>query len=144
MVETETGDGGTAIVHELEHTADIALCVTARSLADLFAGAALGMAGTMVGGELPKGDLEERIELEDADYEGLLVSWLNALLALNDTDGFIPTAATVTITAGPRLEAVVHGVRSVPQKLHIKAATFHMLAVERTDEGWVTTVVFDV
>src|SRR3990172_8638142 len=105
MVETETGDGRTAIAHELEHTAYIALCVTARSLADLFAGAALGMGRIMLGGELPKGNLEERIELEDADYEGLLVGWLNALLALNDTDGFILTAATVTISAGPRLKA---------------------------------------
>jgi len=144
MTWGETGDGRTATVREADHTADVAIEVSARSLADLFAGAARGLAWLMAAGVLPASEEERRIEVEEADYESLLVAWLNALIGLNDDDGFIATRTKVTLEAGPRLMATVRGARAAEQKRHVKAATFHLLEVTRSGAVWSARVVFDV
>jgi len=150
MFERHTGTGATAVLGELDHTADVALRITAATPADLFVGAALGMARIMTGGALDAGELpadekaELKIELEDADLEGLLVGWLNALLALYDTDLFLPSRIALTLAPPARLTAEVRGVRGPRARVLVKAATFHMLAVQCAQEGWAATVVFDV
>jgi SHS2 domain-containing protein len=144
MSRPQTGDGRTAVTRELDHTADVALLVTAQSLPDLFAGAALGMVRMLAGDDLSGGREEKVLVLEDVDHESLLVNWLNALLSLSDTEGFVPTSVVVTLSSGPRLKATIRGLRGAPQRLHAKAATFHMLAITRRAGSWRTTVVFDV
>jgi SHS2 domain-containing protein len=45
---------------------------------------------------------------------------------------------------GCRLRAIVRETPLAALKKEIKAVTFHDLKIESTDEGFITTIVFDV
>jgi SHS2 domain-containing protein len=61
---------------EIEHTADIAIRIRGRDLAELFVNAAYGMACQLSNPDAVKQTVERRIELDAYDAETLLVSWL--------------------------------------------------------------------
>jgi riboflavin kinase/FMN adenylyltransferase len=138
---------------EVDHTADRALHVWGRGLADLFAGAARGMCGLM-------GDLDDlvpevwrTIRLESTDRETLLVEWLNELLYLIESEGLLFVDYRVedlgdhTASDGAtRARIVAHagGAVAPVTKAHIKAATFHDLALVEEAGGWSTAITFDV
>ena len=151
---------------EIEHTADRSLEVRGRELADLFVGAARGMFSLM-------GDLNglvathwQTIELAAWDRETLLVDWLNELLFITEMEGLLfvecrieslsdlapsldrpvgmPDGAESADLPGAKLVAQVGAVRAPVTKAHIKAATFHNLALVRDELGWSTVLTFDV
>jgi len=144
MFAPHTGDGATAVVKELEHTADLALRIDAGSPADLVAGAVLGLA-RVIAGEKPARTLERRaVELEEEDAETALVSLLNAVIGAHEIDGFLPSRAQVTLSTPGGLVVVMWGETGVAAEVHVKAATFHELAIAETDGQWSAVVVFDV
>ena len=61
---------------EVDHTADIAIRVWGRDLAELFVNGAYGMACQMADLDAVNQEVEHLIELEAYDAETLLVSWL--------------------------------------------------------------------
>jgi riboflavin kinase/FMN adenylyltransferase len=151
---------------EVEHTADRALEVQGVELADLFVGAARGMFSLM-------GDLNglvsthwKNIELAAWDRETLLVDWLNELLFITEMEGLLfvecrieslcdsaqsldsamemlDEAASADLL-GAKLVAQVGAVHAPVTKAHIKAATFHNLALVQDESGWSTVLTFDV
>jgi SHS2 domain-containing protein len=132
---------------ELDHTADVALLVRGRDLAELFVNAAVGMAHQLAELTSVSGTVEHEIDLTEGDVETLLVSWLSELLYLGECDG----AAEVVFAefdvhdVGPhRIRAAVRGGRAVEYRRYIKAVTFSELAVRRTAHGYETVIVFDV
>ena len=133
---------------EIEHTADIAIRVRGRSLAEMFANAAYGMACQMAGhpastdavGET----IERTIELTAYDAETLLVTWLGELLYLSEREGCVFTEFDIVEVTASRLQAVVRGGPAVTHRRHIKAVTFNDLDIVHTDAGYETTIVFDV
>ena len=129
---------------EVEHTADIAIRVRGRGLAELFVNAAYGMACQLadVGGAALT--IERRVELEAYDVETLLVAWLGELLYLGEREGGVFHDFDVLAITPTRLRAVARGGAVREYRAHIKAVTFSDLAVLRTDEGYETTIVFDV
>ncbi|HEY68248.1 MAG TPA: archease [Thermoflexia bacterium] len=129
---------------EIEHTADIAIRVWGRDLAELFANAAYGMACQMADPDEVPRTVEQAIELEACDAETLLVTWLNELLYLNERDGDVFVEFEMGQVTPTHVQAVVRGGPPPYQGLQIKAATFSDLKIAPTDEGYETTVVFDV
>jgi len=71
---------------EIEHTADIAIRVWGRDLAELFANGAYGMACQLADPDAVERTVEHPIELEAYDAETLLVSWLGELLYLGERE----------------------------------------------------------
>jgi SHS2 domain-containing protein len=137
---------------EVDHTADIAIHVWGRDLAELFANGAYGMACHMADldavnqedfGELSRA-VEHLIELEAYDVETLLVSWLGELLYVSERDGCVFTDFDMLEVTPTRLRAVVRGGPVRERRQHIKAATFSDLKIVRTGEGYEATIVFDV
>jgi SHS2 domain-containing protein len=137
---------------EVEHTADIAIRVWGRDLAELFANAAYGMAcqvadvdalGSRGSGE-PSRAVEHTIELEAYDAETLLVAWLGELLYLGEREGCVFTDFDMRKVTPNRLQAVARGRPVSDHRHHIKAVTFSDLEIVRTDAGYETTIVFDV
>lgn len=139
---------------ELDHTADRALHVWGRGLADLLVGAARGMCSLM-------GDLEDLvpefwrpIRLESSDREALLVEWLNELLYLVESEGLLfidfriesvtDSEVTQIGTAGATMVAHVGGAVAPVTRADIKAATFHDLKLVEDEAGWSTVITFDV
>ena len=106
------------------------------------------------------GDLEglvpevwRTIRLESTDRETLLVEWLNELLYLIESEGLLfvdyqiedlRDYAALYGAAGARIVAHAEGAVAPVTKAHIKAATFHDLALVEEAGGWATAITFDV
>jgi len=79
------------------------------------------------------------------------VTWLNELISLFFAYKFLPADYSVAIEQKPGLNILkvrMLGENFDPYdnkiKMEIKAATYHDLKVEKTDEGYVAEVIFDV
>ena len=129
---------------EIEHTADIAIRVWGRNLPELFVNTAYGMACQLADVDGIDLTVEGSVELEAYDTETLLVTWLGELLYLGERDECVFTDFDVLEVAPTRLRAIVRGGAVREYRGHIKAVTFGGLEIQRTDEGYETTIVFDV
>lgn len=131
-------------IEEIEHTADWAIRVRGSNLAELFVRAARGMFGLMVGEREIEVSIERTIALRAFDAETLLIGWLNELLYLNEIHREAYVDYHIEAISPNSLEATVRGGLAEGQGEHIKAATFNELAIRHSDEGFETTIVFDV
>ena len=120
----------------VEHTADWAVRVRGRDLIELFRHAALGMA------RLLAGDVSA-LALESHDVEGLLVEWLGELAYWAERDGLVFPVVEFDELTPTTLRGAAHGGPAALQK-HIKAVTYHDLAIRPHDNGLEVTIVFDV
>jgi SHS2 domain-containing protein len=131
-------------IEEIEHTADLSIRVRGRSLEELFANAALGMAMLMADPNQVEPSLERQVELEEYDTETLLVAWLSELLWFNEETDAVFVRFEIEELTPTRLQATVWGGPASSQWKQIKAVTFHDLEIIQTDDGHEVTVVFDV
>ena len=128
---------------EVEHTADWGLDVWAPDLQGLIEEAARGMFELM-GVEVSEESRSHRqLEIGADDREQLLVSFLEELLFIADSeevafDGFLLNVQETSLVA--RLE----GGFIVERTKQIKADTYHYLDVEETGRGLKTRIIFDV
>lgn len=130
---------------EVEHTADRALRIHGRDLEELFANAAEGLNSLMLASDsADPGGVTKRIELEAADAEDLLVAWLSELAFWAEIECLIFSRFHFTELSPFRLKATIYGGPVKALQKHVKAVTFHNLAIRREPEGLVVTVVFDV
>lgn len=129
---------------EIEHTADVAIRVWGRDLAELFANAAYGMAYQLTDPDGVSLTVESSIDLEAYDVEALLVAWLGELLYLGERDECVFVDFDMIEVTPIRLGAIVQGGAAGEHRSHIKAVTFSELRIQRTEVGYETTIVFDV
>jgi SHS2 domain-containing protein len=151
------------VYRELEHPADLLLEIWGRDLPDLFANALFAFydQSADLSGFQPRQELT--LEVSGHDAAGALRALLAEALYRFDTERFVATEATVTLTAdesagtagsGPvRVRAVLRGEKADPTRhvltTEIKAVTYHLLLVEKTaDEkggpAWRATILFDI
>ncbi|HEY42908.1 MAG TPA: archease [Anaerolineae bacterium] len=129
---------------EIEHTADWALRVRGNNLEELFRNAALGML-QLAGVEPREGLAQKRlIELQATDSEGLLVTWLEEILFILESEDVTFTEFDLRLEGNTRLTATVQEAPLMNIKEHIKAVTYHNLRIARMENGFEVTVVFDV
>jgi SHS2 domain-containing protein len=130
---------------EVEHTADWALRVRGRDLAELLANAARGMSSLLVPdlANVPT-DVERHFELDAFDSEALLVTWLSELAYWAEAELVVFCDFEMSHVTPDHLEAVARGGRVSNLQKHIKAVTYHDLEILETERGLETTVVFDV
>lgn len=130
-----------------EHEADIGIRGFGNSVEEAFAHAAAAMYSVMV--DLAMVDQRERrgITVAADDAEQLLVEWLNALLAVSDIERMVFSKFDVRIREN-RLSGTAWGERFDRSKhrpnVEVKAATLHLLKVERTDDRFIAQCVVDV
>lgn len=129
---------------QLDHTADLAFRIYGRDLPELFAHAAQALFSHLTTLEAIQPSQQEQVCVQATDCETLLVDWLNELLYLHETKGRLYCRFEITHLSDSRLEATIHGQDGARVETIVKAATYHDLAIEKTDAGYVATVVFDV
>ena len=129
----------------VEHTADWSLRICGRDLSQLFVNAALGMASLLVADPslLPTNE-RRQLDLEAFDVETLLVDWLGELAYLAEDEQLVFHQFELREVGERRLSAEMVGGRAERLDKHIKAVTYHNLAIVSTDAGLTATVVFDV
>ena len=132
---------------QVPHTADLAARIYGRKLSELFENAAFAMFDMMADLEGLIQEEEVEISVEAPDLESLLIFWLNEVLYSSYEKeiffsefhiiSFHDNGLTATAKGGPL------GLRNRIRN-EIKAATFHDVRIEETDDGYEVTVVFDV
>jgi SHS2 domain-containing protein len=129
----------------IEHTADWAIRVKGSDLAQLFCHAAEGMSSLMAGDleTLPL-DVVRTLGLKAYDAESLLVEWLSELAYWAEMEQMVFRQFDLIEVTATELRGTVKGGRAPILHKHIKAVTYHNLAIIRNEEGFETTVVFDV
>lgn len=138
------------VVRPLDHTADVGFALEAESLEDLFQAALKGLLQVMFLHPHEGGRKRKRLVLEAEDLETLLVRFLNELIYLIQTKGFVPGQAQLEVKKEGRvyrLEATLWGEpfqESFGFQGEVKSATFHGLQVSRENEAWKAQVILDV
>jgi SHS2 domain-containing protein len=131
-----------------EHTADIGLVARGRTLEEVFVHAAEGLVELMVDAEGLRETVRLEVTVSAPDREALLVSWLNELLYLLDTRGFLPRRCRITRLGETDVAAELVG-DTIDRSRHtvrrmVKAATYHGLRLAQTDGRWEARVILDL
>jgi SHS2 domain-containing protein len=131
-----------------EHTADVGLEAYGSTLPELFIHAAQGMESLMVPPEQLHELVRREITVEGHDLVSLLISWLNELIFLFDTEFLLFRDFEVDMLTerqvrgrafGELYDAERHDLGSA-----IKAVTWHEATVEQTGEGYKARIIFDI
>ena len=128
----------------LEHTADIGIEATAEDIPSLFAEAVRATAAVIVDADPPAGRDRVPVAAEADDLAALLAQVLSDALWVFESSGGLPVGAELEVS-----QTTAAGTFSVARDVTvggpaIKAVTYHQLLVERTDDGFLARVYFDV
>jgi SHS2 domain-containing protein len=129
-------------VRWVDHTSELELEVEAPSAEAVFADA-LEALSALISRE-PAGPAGSReLRLEAPDRAALLACWLDELVFLAESEGFVADGVSSLELGERELVATVHGHRDNPAPL-VKGVTYHGLELERRGDGWHGRVVLDV
>jgi len=131
----------------LDHTADVGVIAYGADLKQAFANAARALFSMITELDDVEEVLYRDIDLTASDEESLLVGWLNELIYRFDAESILFERFDIIQLDDTRLKARSYGekVDSSKHKLKtgVKAATYHMLKVDKTD-GFRVQVLFDI
>lgn len=144
---------------QLDISGDAGLRIWGENLEGLFSNAAEGMCELITDPSGIEETEKKEVFLSNERNEDLLVTWLNEIIFLFDTYGFIGKKFDVSISPhdpilsrgrgeGGNLKAVVSGgifnAKVNESRLLVKAATYHGLSLKRDNSHWEATVIFDI
>lgn len=137
----------------LDHTADLAVEVTAPTVPGLFAEAARAFTDCITDVETIESRQRLNVRLATSGLDALLVDFLSELVFRFEGGGFLPCRALVSLDGGAergwelqaRLEGEPFDLDRHPYRTQVKGITWHGLTFERLeDESWRAVVVLDV
>lgn len=136
----------------LEHTADVYVRVHGINMREAYENAALSMFETITNTAKVAPTEEETIEVTAEDQYALLYNWLEALLVNSETKGMLYSKFQITdwqespdqfkITAkiwGEKFNPKKH-----PQKVAVKAVTYHLMMIINEKEKVVLEFILDI
>lgn len=131
-----------------EHGADIGIRGKGKTLSEAFENAAKSMFSLLVLDlDTIRPQKSAIISCESFDLEGLLVNWLNSLLAESDIKRLVFSHFTVKIQDF-RLTGIAKGepfnFSKHQRGVEVKGATFTELSVKRVEDLWIAQCVVDV
>jgi SHS2 domain-containing protein len=132
----------------IDHTADIGIVAYGNTIPQLFGNAALGMFSLILETGTIGESKQYKIKLSSPDRESLLVGWLNELLFLFDTKHLVFKRFKFDLLSETDLNATCNGAevnlhKQIIQR-EIKAATYHMLSIDKSNNGYKAQIVFDI
>jgi SHS2 domain-containing protein len=136
----------------LEHTADAYIAAYGATLPEAFGNAALAMFEVMTDTKKIVPTQKDALEVEAEDEYALLYSWLEALLVKFEVNGMLFSKFEVQEIAdtkdGYKLKATVYGepfdAKKHPQKVGVKAATYHQMEFIKTPEKVTLMFLLDI
>jgi SHS2 domain-containing protein len=136
----------------LEHTADVFIRAHGKTMEEAYENAALAMFETMTNSEKIAQTQEQTLEVEAEDQYALLYNWLEALLVKFETENILyskfqisdwkETAETFKFKAkvwGEKFDSQKH-----PQKVAVKAVTYHRMVIIREKDIVVLEFILDI
>ena len=120
----------------LDHMTDAFIEVIGDTIDEAFVNAGISVVDTIVDINSVETKDERKIEFSADDLKGLLYSWLEEIIILTITDGFVGKVFSVKITKNEKyhLLAKVSGEEINFEKHHfkmeIKAPTYHLMEIK--------------
>lgn len=132
----------------LNHTADLGMMVTGKSLGQLFEKAALSMMQIIIK-KRPAGKVNTvSLSLDGEDLADLLVRWLGEVLYLFEGEKEVLTHAEIGPISRSHLDATLRVTPFCPDRHQvlneIKAVTYHQIEVLRRGGLWEAKIFFDL
>jgi len=125
-----------------DHTAEVEFEIEADSEQQVLEDALHALA-ELLGFSEGSGDEHRTIAANAPDRPALLAAWLEELVFLAESEGFVATRLEQLSLARDSLHATVGGELGDPPPL-VKAVTYHRLEFAPTDRGYFARVVLDV
>ncbi len=135
-------------VEFIDHTGDMGVRVYGESLSLLFQHAGEALFRILTNPRMIREKDSRKVFLRAHGLEELLISWLNELIYLFDTDGFLFRRFEILELSEQLIEAMGYGERYEeghhPILRTVKAATYHQLQVTRENDVWKAQIIFDL
>jgi SHS2 domain-containing protein len=130
----------------LEHTADVKFQAYGKNLKEVYENSGLAFISLVYQGKI-KNVKTKKIKLKGKDLESLMYNFLEEILFLIDSEGFLAGNSKVKIDEKKKeLVAEFSGdnIKNYKAEMAIKAVTYNEMFVKKTKSGWVSQVVLDV
>ncbi len=137
----------------LDHPADIGILASGKSEEELFISAALGTVSLIIDPESVTNLTNKKIYLRGKNIEDIFTCWLDEIIYLFDSEGFLLSKITNFLINHSKdeykLQAEISGEKLNKDKhklkLYLKAVTYHQLEIKKlNDNSWQAKVYFDV
>lgn len=133
---------------EIEHTADLAIEVTAPDLASLFSVAGEGLYSLIVDPSTLEVREEIVVSADADDPDELLHAWLCELLAAFNVQAFVGKRCEITELTDCRAEGKLKGEKLDLSRhrfrTEIKGVTYHDFRLWQSGDTWHARIIFDV
>jgi SHS2 domain-containing protein len=136
----------------LEHTADVFIRAHGKTMEEAYENAALAMFETMTDSEKIAQTQEQTLDVEAEDQYALLYNWLEALVVKFETENMLFSKFQITNWQetpelfkfkarvwGEKFDAQKH-----PQKVAIKAVTYHRMVIIREKDRVILEFILDI
>lgn len=132
----------------INHTADVGIIAYGTDVEVLFSNAALAMFSLITEPESIEDKLHLDLEVNSKDRDSLLVEWLNELIYLFDVKHILFSRFDIESLTHNQLKATCYGEDFDPMKhkikLGVKAATYHMLKLDKSGDGYRAQIILDI
>ena len=130
----------------IDHEADLGIEVSGKDKVELFKNAAFGLFSIILDAKDVEPKVGKRLDIK-GDEKDLLILFLNELLYLWATEGFIPYDLSLKITDRGVQGNMVGGLFDPERdsvKEEVKAVTYHKFYMEESDGRWMARFIVDV
>jgi SHS2 domain-containing protein len=132
----------------IDHTADIGIIAYGADVKELFSNAALALFSLITEPESIEEKSHLNLKVSSEDRDSLLVEWLNELIYFFDAKHILFNRFDIESLTHNELKATCHGEDFDPMKHKIKrgvkAATYHMLKLDKNSDGYKAQIILDI
>ncbi|MEA1872439.1 MAG: archease [Chloroflexota bacterium] len=132
----------------IDHTADVGIIAYGADVEELFSNAALALFSLITEPESVEEKLHLNLEVSSEDRDSLLIEWLNELIYLFDVKHILFNRFDIESLTHNELKVTCYGEDLDPTKhkikIGVKAATYHMLKLDKSDDGFKAQIILDI
>ncbi len=132
----------------IDHTADIGIMAYGADIKELFSNAALALFSLITEPESIERKFHLDLDVRSDNIDTLVIEWLNELIYLFDVKHILFNRFDIRSLTNNRLKATCYGehFNTVKHtiKVGVKAATYHMLKLDKNDDGFKVRVILDI
>jgi SHS2 domain-containing protein len=132
----------------IDHAADVGIIAYGTDVEELFSNAALALFSLITEPERVEEKLHLNLEVSSEDTDSLLIEWLNELIYFFDAKHMLFNRFDIANVTHNKLKATCYGEGFDPMKhkikIGVKAATYHMLKLDKNGDGYRAQIILDI
>jgi len=132
----------------IDHTADVGIIAYGADIEELFSNAGLALFSLITELESIENKFHLDLEVSSEDIDSLLIDWLNELIYVFDVKHILFNRFDIKNLTHKGLQATCYGEGFNEMKhtikADVKAATYHMLKLDKSDDVFRAQVILDI